>query len=39
MGYKNDINYGGNLKATMHRTASELSDDEINALAKFISTL
>lgn len=38
MGYKNDINYGGNLKATMHRTASELSDDEINALAKFIST-
>lgn len=39
MGYKNDINYGGNLKATMHRTASELSDDEINALAKFISAL
>ena len=39
MGYKNDINYGGNLKATMHRTASELSDDEINALAKFIPTL
>ncbi|VYS86354.1 c-type cytochrome [Campylobacter ureolyticus] len=39
MGYKNDINYGGNLKATMHRTASELSNDEINALAKFISTL
>lgn len=39
MGYKNDINYGGNLKATMHRTASELSGDEINALAKFISTL
>ena len=39
MGYKNDINYGGKLKATMHRTASELSDDEINALAKFISTL
>lgn len=39
MGYKNDINYGGNLKATMHRTANELSDDEINALAKFISTL
>lgn len=39
MGYKNDINYGGNLKATMHRTASELSDDEINELAKFISTL
>lgn len=39
MGYKYDINYGGNLKATMHRTASELSDDEINALAKFISTL
>lgn len=39
IGYKNDINYGGNLKATMHRTASELSDDEINALAKFISTL
>lgn len=39
MGYKNDINYGGNLKATMHRTASELSDDGINALAKFISTL
>lgn len=39
VGYKNDINYGGNLKATMHRTASELSDDEINALAKFIPTL
>lgn len=39
MGYKNDINYGGNLKATMHRTASQLSDDEINALAKFIPTL
>lgn len=39
IGYKNDINYGGNLKTTMHRTASELSDDEINALAKFISTL
>ena len=39
IGYKNDINYGGNLKATMHRTASELSDDEINALAKFIPTL
>ena len=39
VGYKNDINYGGKLKATMHRTASELSDDEINALAKFISTL
>lgn len=39
MGYKNDINYGGNLKATMHRIASELSDDEINALAKFIPTL
>lgn len=39
MGYKYDINYGGNLKATMHRMASELSDDEINALAKFISTL
>lgn len=39
MGYKNDINYGGNLKAIMHRTASDLSDDEINALAKFISTL
>ena len=39
MGYKNDINYGGNLKATMRRTASELSNDEINALAKFISTL
>lgn len=37
--YKNDQNYGGNLKATMQNLAKNLSDDEIEVLSEYIPTL